>query len=83
MAQAILDSETDLGARVADGPINLLRKGLGDWLFLAPALIFFVGYQVWPIVRVLWLSFTNFEFLSDKPRNGSGWPIMRRRFRTR
>jgi ABC-type sugar transport system permease subunit len=35
--------------------------------FLAPALIFFIGYQVWPIVRVLWMSFTDFQLLSDKP----------------
>ena len=33
----------------------------------SPALVFFVGYQVWPIFRVLWLSFTDFQFLSDKP----------------
>jgi multiple sugar transport system permease protein len=44
-----------------------LRQGLGHWLFLLPALIFFIGYQVWPIIRVLWFSFTNYEYLSDKP----------------
>jgi ABC-type sugar transport system permease subunit len=49
------------------GQFTLLRQGLGGWLFLAPALAFFVGYQVWPIFRVLWLSFTDTQFLSDKP----------------
>jgi multiple sugar transport system permease protein len=73
MAQAIADSETELGARAAGGQIEFMRKGLGDWLFLAPALIFFIGYQVWPIVRVLWLSFTNFQFLSDKPAQWIGF----------
>jgi multiple sugar transport system permease protein len=72
MAQAIADSETELSARATGDPIENMRKGLGDWLFLAPALIFFVGYQVWPIVRVLWLSFTNFQFLSDKPAQWVG-----------
>ena len=67
MAQTIASTEADVGARGADDQFESMRKGLGDWLFLAPALIFFIGYQVWPIVRVLWLSFTNFEFLSDKP----------------
>jgi len=67
MAQTIASTEADLGARAAGDQIEAVRKGLGDWLFLAPALIFFVGYQVWPIVRVLWLSFTNFQLLSDKP----------------
>ena len=73
MAQAIVDRETDLGARAASDPLEHMRRGLGDWLFLAPALIFFIGYQVWPIVRVLWLSFTNFQFLSDKPAQWVGF----------
>ena len=73
MAQAIIDSKTELAGRVAEGPVDVVRKGLGDWLFLAPALIFFIGYQVWPIVRVLWLSFTNFEFLSNKPAQWVGF----------
>src|SRR6478609_2929969 len=67
MAQAIVDDEVELGARVAGGPVEGVRKGMSEWLFLVPALVFFIGYQVWPIVRVLWLSFTNFQLLSDKP----------------
>jgi ABC-type sugar transport system permease subunit len=39
---------------------NLLRQGIGTWLFLVPAVVFFVGYQVYPIFRVLWISFTNY-----------------------
>jgi multiple sugar transport system permease protein len=73
MAQAIVDGGTELRPRAADDQIELMRKGLGDWLFLAPALIFFIGYQVWPIVRVLWLSFTDFQFLSDKPGQWVGF----------
>lgn len=73
MAQAIVDSETDLGARAASDPLEHMRKGMAEWLFLLPALLFFVGYQVWPIVRVLWLSFTNFQLLSDKPTQWVGF----------
>ena len=51
MAQAIVDDEVELGARVAGGPVPVLRKGGAEWLFLLPALVFFIGYQVWPIVR--------------------------------
>jgi ABC-type sugar transport system permease subunit len=47
--------------------MTLLRHGIGAWLFLVPAVVFFVGYQVYPIFRVLWISFTDYEFLSDKP----------------
>src|ERR1700677_4398845 len=73
MAQAIANDEVELGARVAGGPVPALQKGMGEWLFLVPALVFFIGYQVWPIVRVLWLSFTNFQLLSDKPAQWVGF----------
>ena len=73
MAQAIVNDKVEFGARVAGGPGLVLRKGMTEWLFLLPALVFFVGYQVWPIVRVLWLSFTNFQLLSDKPAQWVGF----------
>ncbi len=73
MAQAIVDNEVELSARVAGGPAEVIRKGMSEWLFLAPALVFFIGYQAWPIVRVLWLSFTNFQLLSDKPAQWVGF----------
>ena len=46
-----------------------LRQGAGTWLFLLPAIAFFVGYQVYPIIRVVWISFTDFQYLSDEPAN--------------
>jgi multiple sugar transport system permease protein len=67
MAQTIAEGEAELGAGAAGGEAGLLRRGVNEWLFLAPALAFFIGYQIWPIFRVLWLSFTDFQFLSDKP----------------
>ena len=67
MTQAIAPGEIDLGASAAGDQIGLMRKGVSEWMFLAPALVFFIGYQVWPIFRVLWLSFTDFQFLSSKP----------------
>ncbi len=50
-----------------------LRLSMGTWLFLLPALIFFAGYQVYPIVRVLWISFTDYEFLTDEPARWVGF----------
>jgi multiple sugar transport system permease protein len=73
MAQAIVNSETDLGARATSDPLEPMRKGMTEWLFLLPALLFFIGYQVWPIIRVLWMSFTNFQLLSDKPAQWVGF----------
>jgi len=34
-----------------------------NWVFLIPTLFFFVGWQVYPIFRVLWMSFTDYHFL--------------------
>jgi multiple sugar transport system permease protein len=42
------------------------------WLFLLPALVFFIGYQVWPIIRVVWISFTDYQFLLNEPANWVG-----------
>ncbi len=50
-----------------------LRQGVNTWLFLLPALVFFVGYQVYPIIRVVWISFTDFEFLTNEPANWVGF----------
>ena len=53
-------------------PISL-RENFSPWLFLFPAIAFFVGYQVYPIFRVLWISFTDFQYLSNEPANWVGF----------
>src|SRR5690242_10651804 len=68
MAQTIASGEMNLYRR-RPGSMWLLRQGTGKWLFLLPTVVFFVGYQVWPIIRVLWISFTDSQFLTDKPPN--------------
>ena len=37
------------------------------WLFLAPATLFLTAYILIPIVRVIWLSFTDYQALASKP----------------
>jgi len=73
MAQTIVRDYADLDSRRLANPLKLLRRDAGGWLFLAPALLFFIGYQIWPIVRVVWLSFTDFQFLSDQPEHWVGF----------
>ena len=46
-----------------------LRRAAGPWMFLLPALAFFALYQLYPILRVLWISFTDYQFLSNQPAN--------------
>jgi multiple sugar transport system permease protein len=81
MAQTTASGQDDLlrqGANAATrqrklaGRISPLGQGFGPWLFLLPALAFFVGYQVYPIVRVLWISFTDYQYLSNEPPNWVG-----------
>jgi len=45
---------------------------MGNWIFLLPALIFFVGYMLYPILRVLFISFTDYRYLSRDPANFVG-----------
>lgn len=45
---------------------------LGNWVFLIPALFFFLGYMVYPILRVLWMSFTDYRYLSQEPAQWVG-----------
>jgi multiple sugar transport system permease protein len=49
------------------GQAAALRQAASPWWFLVPTILFFVGYQVYPIFRVLWISFTDFQYLSDEP----------------
>ncbi|MGH2549753.1 MAG: carbohydrate ABC transporter permease, partial [Thermomicrobiales bacterium] len=50
-------------------------EALGNWLFLLPAVAFFVLWQIWPIVQVAWISFTDFKFLdTNAPTTVFGLP---------
>jgi multiple sugar transport system permease protein len=69
MAQAVASGQAGLHHRRPGSSTAQLRRDAGMWLFLAPALVFFVGYQVWPIIRVLWISFTDYQFLTNEPAN--------------
>ncbi|MGE0120475.1 MAG: carbohydrate ABC transporter permease [Dongiaceae bacterium] len=62
-----------MGQAIASARVTLLRQGANTWLFLLPAVAFFVGYQVYPIFRVVWISFTDFQFLSNEPANWVGF----------
>jgi multiple sugar transport system permease protein len=67
-------STTAFGYRygVATGKAATLARRSSAWLFLVPTLVFFIGWQVYPIIRVLWMSFTDFHFLRSQPANWVG-----------
>jgi multiple sugar transport system permease protein len=43
------------------------RQPFSSWALILPALVFFTGWQLYPIVRVLALSFTDYRYLIDRP----------------
>jgi multiple sugar transport system permease protein len=68
-------SAEGIDARYEPGPglLGRLRGDLRTWLFLVPALLFFVGYQAYPIFRVVWISFTDYQYLTNEPANWVGY----------
>lgn len=44
------------------------RHGI-NWVYLIPALIFFIGYEVYPLLQVAWISFTDYHYLRHDPVN--------------
>jgi len=50
--------------------LTTLRNTMSPWWFLLPALAFFIGYQAYPIFRVLWISFTSAASLRNPSRAG-------------
>lgn len=53
--------------------VRALGRGARGWIFLIPALVFFVGWQLLPILQALRLSFTNFAFLVNTPTRFVGF----------
>jgi multiple sugar transport system permease protein len=53
---------------------------LWSWFYLLPAVLFFLGWQLLPILRVAWFSFTDFRFVAPAgtPVNWVGFDNYRR-----
>src|SRR5262249_52996462 len=67
MAQTIALNRVSTKRR--SGQLTHLRQDVGGWLFLRPSVVFFVGYQVWPFIRVFWMSFPASQFLTNERAN--------------
>ncbi len=54
--------------QVASPPISRQRRDLGDLklaiLFIAPAMVGFLVFLLWPTLRGIWLAFTDFNLLT-------------------
>ena len=63
-------SEIDLGRTRAARRRRF--SDAGTLLFVVPATFFFIGYMLYPILRVLYLSLTDYQYLSLEPANWVG-----------
>ncbi|MFN0194293.1 MAG: carbohydrate ABC transporter permease [Aestuariivirga sp.] len=66
-------AEIDARQERATRLLDTLRGDFRTWLFLVPALVFFIGYQAYPIIRVVWISFTDYQYLTNEPANWVGF----------
>jgi len=41
--------------------------GWDNWIYLLPAALFFFIYMFYPILRSVWMSFTNYKYISQAP----------------
>ena len=48
------------------------QQWLTPWLFLAPGMVMFAGYVIWPIFESFWLSFYDWDGLGEKRWLGLG-----------
>jgi multiple sugar transport system permease protein len=53
--------------------IRAVRRYSVGYLFILPLVGFLALYQAWPILRVLWLSFTNYRNLFPADTHWVGW----------
>jgi multiple sugar transport system permease protein len=56
----------------ARGPATKSRRSLrarfrdwGNWVYILPALFFFLLYMLYPIIKAVWISFTDYQYLSQ------------------
>ena len=52
-------------------------RNLTGWIFLIPTLFFFCGWALYPIIKVLYISFTNLQFICGVLKSASLHPNLR------
>jgi multiple sugar transport system permease protein len=61
--------------RTVGKPKRSLRaryRDWGNWIYLLPVLFFFVVYMAYPILKSMWMSFYDYQYLSNSPASFVG-----------
>ncbi len=48
-------------------PIWSSHHGWVNWVYLLPAVFFFFAFMAYPILRSLWISLTDYQFIVNTP----------------
>tara|TARA_R110000851_G_scaffold240244_2_gene392929 strand:- start:77 stop:1024 length:948 start_codon:yes stop_codon:yes gene_type:complete len=66
-------------AEVTPEPVARRIRGLSDrsiaWIFVAPAIFLLLAVNIYPLLRTIWLSFTNYRV--NRPNNDVDWVGLR------
>src|SRR4051794_4119592 len=46
-------------------------RNVTGWIFLIPTLFFFIGWALFPIVKVFYISFTDLQFIDAERKTGN------------
>ena len=52
-------------------PKRNMSLGLVSLLFLAPALVFYIAFELWPIIQTIWYSFYEWNGIDARPSSVS------------
>ena len=75
----MIQSPISKAAEVTPEPVARRIRGLSDrsiaWIFVAPAIFLLLAVNIYPLLRTIWLSFTNYRV--NRPNNDVDWVGLR------
>tara|TARA_R110000850_G_scaffold119008_1_gene236197 strand:- start:5837 stop:6784 length:948 start_codon:yes stop_codon:yes gene_type:complete len=75
----MIQSPISKAAEVTPEPVARRIRGLSDrsiaWIFVAPTIFLLLAVNIYPLLRTIWLSFTNYRV--NRPNNDVDWVGLR------
>jgi len=75
----MIQSPISKAAEVTPEPLAKRIRGLSDrsiaWIFVAPTIFLLLAVNIYPLLRTIWLSFTNYRV--NRPNNDVDWVGLR------
>ncbi|MDF0750223.1 sugar ABC transporter permease [Marinobacter sp. 71-i] len=75
----MIQSQISKAAEATPEPVARRIRGLSDrsiaWIFVAPTIFLLLAVNIYPLLRTIWLSFTNYRV--NRPNNDVDWVGLR------